>query len=444
MKKFLVSWSGANQSFCMAHLGSNLPDMEAGLFRYLLKPENLSKIGNVEAVDSNENRKRILEEIIQKAQAMALYQLGSYDDTAACLRNVVQNIQIKRPFRRISKSEGQDGFVILAGPSIDELNWADIKKLNEEYKCVFVDTIVKRAVKEGVVPKFVTTAEHDDLTLELFSGINMECLKDTVLICTPSACPELLLKWPGPLCLSPRKELYGQLFFGDEGALGGASVSPFSISALGKSGCKNSFLIAQDLCLNPKTGATHSTTGQTIAGYETSQTDEEIKSKCEYYIAAGNKFEKVFTKGTWASTENTIFEVLKHNGMKAFSVSPLGKKIHFAPYITMEAAIKSASTGQIETQLHEWPFQWPTFKAEVKKIIQDLKNTEWPKEITPKKFAEMPHSYLYFHLLLSDLVRLDSAMYTEDPETMELGRLQFRKQLLRAQDLLVDLLSSIV
>jgi hypothetical protein len=89
---------------------------------------------------------------------------------------------------------GLTAFVVCAGPSLDK-NVEDLKLMSERGVIVCLDAALRFLLKRGVRPEYCMLIDGSDKMKAMVEGCDTTGI---TLVCTPSACPDVVAEWKGP------------------------------------------------------------------------------------------------------------------------------------------------------------------------------------------------------------------------------------------------------
>lgn len=120
--------------------------------------------------------------------------------------NMVENLELilKNPgVEYISgRFQGKPAIIVSAGPSLNK-NVKLLKRAKGKVLIIAVDAVLKRLLKEGIIPDIVAVIDGSPAILKFFEGLDYSKLKDVILLSTIQFFNHILEDWPGPLLFAP-------------------------------------------------------------------------------------------------------------------------------------------------------------------------------------------------------------------------------------------------
>lgn len=439
MAKFRISWNAHEDCLPLSQMGETLQEIEDNLYRFFLDPANIGTLNNTYVADPDQSKHEVLKGVIKRALSKIWGDFGTWEDSSEGIRNIFQNIK-RRDLKRMVKDNVKDGFSVLAGPSLDTLDWKKIEWISEHRKTIFCDTVIKKAYLKDFIPEFISTSERVPETSHLFSGLVMGYLNKSTLIASCVANPELIKQWPGDVCISTRNELYAPFFFGPSDIHSGISVSPFTIGVLKSSGVNHVNLIAQDLCYHPETNKSHSDVRHTILGYSDAQDSAFLLKHTDHWLTKSWTNKEVITTFTWDNFLRSISDTLKQNQMTCSSISPLGRRLPFARYETLDGAIESTKEtyGKLTTEEAEFPFHFENFKHSIQEMIEDVESIDASEDYSPKDLVAFKSSSLFFDMMLPAIAIQQGSRYAGSNDRLIEGKSVFKNYLTKTKEFLLN------
>ncbi|MGC9326753.1 MAG: motility associated factor glycosyltransferase family protein [Candidatus Hinthialibacter sp.] len=188
--------------------------------------------------------------------------LSKFKDGPLTLENLFQNLDSIAAAPGIQSLgdafRNRPAVIVSAGPSLKK-NINVLKKIDDHFLFIAVDTALESLLRRGIVPHIAVTVDPTSLNCKHFPRDSYD--DKTILLFDPEARPEIITKFPR--CMTFMTDKHPFFAWLDDRLNGkgviskGTMVSQAGIYAAHFLGCDPIILVGQDLALDPQTGDTH-------------------------------------------------------------------------------------------------------------------------------------------------------------------------------------------
>lgn len=184
---------------------------------------------------------------------------NSFSDQMVGLRHVLNNMKsfdrmmMLNPYA--DKYAGRPGIVVSSGPSLEKA-LPILKEIQDKAVLIAADSCLKKLLENGIRPLGVTCVERHENVPKLFQGYRIP--EAVTLFTSPVVSPIVIDSYPGPIGIVFRKCFPFDWFppLMPQSNIG-VSCSHYSYHVLRHLGCRDIFLVGQDLAYDRGSGHSH-------------------------------------------------------------------------------------------------------------------------------------------------------------------------------------------
>ncbi len=310
--------------------------------------------------------KRLKDVVIQ-----GFIRLGnSAEDTLIGMKQMAENIEFMAQSPSLDQLAGKfkdvPAVIVSAGPSLDK-NFYLLEKVFDKAIVIAVDTVLRKFVKEGFAPHFVTALERGQIIYEKhFKDVIPP--KDTILVGQSVIVPDVFLHYSSPKIVTfkaglPLDEWIAQTM-GLKPVVSGGSVAHMAFGLAMLMGCNPIVFIGQDLAYG-KSGETHS---KATAWEKGSPGDKRLRK--EAFEIPGWGGGKVLTNRTWYSFLKTFEDLFSRvpRNIKIINATEGGASIPKTIEMPFERAISEYIAGSKLKQLPLDVLKFPDKDESLKRL----------------------------------------------------------------------------
>lgn len=295
-------------------------------------------------------------------------------DSLQGLENNMNNLNYlmksKNPAKLKNKLKNCPAVIVAAGPSLQK-NMHYLKTYQGKIVIVAVDTILKKLVKEGIVPDFVCSVERLPEVYDYFYK-DQEFPKKTTLVGPLLLDTRIFENYPNEVIIPFRTEVHEYVWLQqmleikeDVSMPVGLSCAHMAFGVAQHLGCSPIILIGQDLSYDAKTGSSH------VDGTYYDENSISIQENSTDELIDGYYGEKVKSTKVWMSFKKWFEVKITEKNLNVINATEGGAKIFNTIQMPLKETLEkyAIKNGVDVSQLID---ETPRYDIDMNKVISNL------------------------------------------------------------------------